>query len=100
MTTVDEKYVPFSKRYFEYLVVLEFFVIVFIGVMVILSGDVTPLYWVISTLAAEISVYSAFYLWKSKNENRSKYAQLYVNDIADKYGIDIAIRIAEVVLKE
>lgn len=97
---MDEKCTPFSKRYFAYLVILEFLVIIYIGIMVVLSGDVTPLYWVISTLAAEISVYSAFYLWKSKNENRAKYAQLYVNEIADKYGMDIAIRIAEVVLKD
>ena len=90
----------FSKRYFAYLITLEFFVILFICIMVIMSGDTTPLYWVISTLAAEVSVYSAFYLWKSKNENRAKYAQMYVNEIADKYGIDIAIRIAEVVLRD
>lgn len=97
---MEEQCMPFSKRYFIYLITLEFLVIIFICIMVVLSGDTTPLYWVISTLAAEVSVYSAFYLWKSKNENRSKYAQLYVNQIADKYGIDIAIRIAEVVLKE
>lgn len=97
---MEDQCVPFSKRYFSYLVILEFLVILFICIMVVLSGDTTPLYWVISTLAAEVSVYSAFYLWKSKNENRSKYAQLYVNEIADRYGIDIAIRIAEVVLRE
>lgn len=90
----------FSKRYFSYLILLELAVIIFICAMVVLTGDVTPLYWIISTLAAEISVYSAFYLWKAKNENRSKYAQQYVSKIADKYGIDIAIRIAEVVLRD
>ena len=41
-----------------------------------------------------------FYMWKSKNENRAKYAQKFVLDFADKYGIDAAIRIAEVVLKD
>jgi len=39
-------------------------------------------------------------MWKSKNENRAKYAQKFVLDFADKYGIDAAIRIAEVVLKD
>lgn len=90
----------FSKKYFSYLVVLEFIVIIYIGVMVFFTGEITPLYWVISALAAEISVYSASYLSKSRYENRSKYAQLYVKEIAEKYGIDVAIRIAEVVLKE
>lgn len=42
----------------------------------------------------------AFYFWKSKNENRAKYAQQFVNKFAEDYGIDAAIRIAEVVLKD
>lgn len=90
----------FSKRYFKYLIILEFCVIIFISVMVLFTSDMTPLYWVISTLAAEISVYSAFYLWKAKNENRAKYAQDYITLVANTYGIDMAIRLAEVVLKD
>ena len=90
----------FSKKYFAYLVALEFFVIVGIVVMVIITCDPSPLQWVITALAAEISVYSAFYSWKEKTENRNKYAQMYVKEIADQYGVDIAIRIAEVVLRE
>lgn len=41
-----------------------------------------------------------FYMWKSKNDNRHKYAMLYVDKIAEKYGIENALRVAEVVLKE
>lgn len=48
----------------------------------------------------EVTAVTALYLWKAKNENRHKYAQLYVDKIAKKYGIDAAIRIAEVVLKD
>lgn len=44
--------------------------------------------------------WGGFYLWKSKNENRYKYAQKFVRLVADKYGIDAAVRIAEVVLKD
>lgn len=44
--------------------------------------------------------WGGFYLWKSKNENRAKYAQEFIREFADKYGIDAAIRVAEVVLKE
>lgn len=90
----------FSKKYFAYLIALEFFVIVLVGVMVVITCDPSPLQWVIAALAAEISVYSGGYLWKSKVENRHKYAQLYVKEIADQYGVDVAIRIAEVVLRE
>lgn len=48
----------------------------------------------------EVAAVNAMYLWKAKNENRSKYAQMYVDKIAEQYGIDAAIRIAEVVLKD
>lgn len=90
----------FSKKYFRYLLILEFCVIIFISTMVFVTCDLTPMYWVITSLSAEISVYSAFYLWKAKNENRAKYAQQYITDIASTYGIDMAIRMAEVVLKD
>ena len=90
----------FSKKYFAYLIALEFFVIVLTGIMVAITFDPSPLQWVLAALSAEISVYSAAYLWKSKVENRHKYAQLYVKEIAEKYGVDVAIRIAEVVLRE
>ncbi len=90
----------FSKKYFAYLIALEFFVFLLAGVMIVVTCDTSPLQWVITALAAEISVYSTFYLWKSRVENRHKYAQLYVKEIAEKYGVDVAIRIAEVVLRE
>lgn len=48
---------------------------------------------------AEVSAVQAFYLWKAKNENRHKYAIKYVNGIAEKYGIDVALRIADTVLR-
>lgn len=47
-----------------------------------------------------VGVVQTFYYWKSKNDNRHKYAMRYVDKIADKYGIEVAIRIAEVVLKD
>lgn len=44
--------------------------------------------------------WGGFYFWKSKNENRAKYAQRFINRFADKYGPDTALRIAEIVLKD
>ena len=41
-----------------------------------------------------------FYMWKSKNENRAKYAQRFLNRFADKYGADAALRATEIVLKD
>jgi len=49
---------------------------------------------------AQLAAVIAFYLWKSKNENRSKHAMALVRELADKYGIDGAARIAEIVLKD
>lgn len=40
------------------------------------------------------------YQWKSKNENRSKHAMGLVRELADKYGIEAVVQIAEIVLKE
>lgn len=44
--------------------------------------------------------WGGFYLWKSKNENRAKYAQKFVRLFAKEYGVDNAIRLAEIVLKD
>lgn len=44
--------------------------------------------------------WGGFYLWKSKNENRAKYAQQFVLLFADKYGPDFAVQLAQVVLKD
>ena len=49
---------------------------------------------------AETTASSGFYLWKAKNENRAKYAQRFLSEIADKYGIESAALIAETVLKD
>lgn len=55
---------------------------------------VTPLAW------ASFDVAAGFYYWKSKNENRSKYTLKFVKQMADKYGVDAALRAAEIVLKD
>lgn len=49
---------------------------------------------------AETTASSGFYLWKAKNENRAKYAQRFIAEIAEKYGIESAALIAETVLKD
>ena len=55
---------------------------------------VTPLSW------TETGTATAFYYWKSKNENRTKYGQLFLQEFAERWGSDIAIRMAEIVLKD
>lgn len=55
---------------------------------------VTPLSW------AETGTATAFYYWKSKNENRAKYGQMFMRELGEKWGPEIATRIAEIVLKD
>lgn len=54
----------------------------------------TPLSW------AETATATGFYYWKARNENRAKYAQRFIKEIAKEHGMDSALRLAEVVLKE
>ena len=57
-------------------------------------GVIAPLAW------AEVTALNGFYVWKAKNENRAKYAQRFISEIADKCGIESAALIAETVLKD
>lgn len=58
------------------------------------------LYDIVLALIGAFTGSECVYKWKEKNANRAKYAQMFVREMADKYGIDAAIRIAEVVLKD
>lgn len=55
---------------------------------------ITSLSW------AESTTQTGFYHWKAKNENRAKYAQRFLHDIAREWGPETAIRMAEIVLKD
>lgn len=55
---------------------------------------VTPLSW------TETGVATGYYYWKSKNENRAKHGQAFLNEFAEKWGAEIAVRMAEIVLKD
>lgn len=48
----------------------------------------------------EVTACTGFYLWKAKNENRHKYAMRYLKTITEQYGMDAALRVAEIVLKD
>ena len=55
---------------------------------------ITPLAW------AESTTQTGFYHWKAKNENRAKYAQRFLREIAKEWGAETALRMAEIVLKD
>ena len=90
----------FSKKLLilQYLVSLALVTVTIIGVF---SGrEVTSIAALAGTSILVDGTVSGFYFWKSKNENRSKYVQKFVRQFADKYGIEAAIQIASVVLKD
>lgn len=78
--------------------VLLVFVCVWIKIK--LQMDVSDLLSIATASFAMDGAWGGFYLWKAKNENRAKYAQQFVLDFADKYGPDIAIQLAQVVLRD
>lgn len=55
---------------------------------------IAPLSW------AETGTATGYYFWKAKNENRAKYAQRFLKNLAKEYGEETAIRMAEIVLKD
>ena len=55
---------------------------------------VAPLSW------AETGTATGFYFWKARTENRAKHGQTFLKEFAEKYGADIALRMAEIVLKD
>lgn len=79
-----------------------------IGILVtaaVLAGELTGHDMTSSAIVAglwdaQLAAVIGFYLWKSKNENRSKHAMALVRELADKYGIDAVSRLAEIILKE
>ena len=64
------------------------------------SNNVATLATLALAAWAELTAAHGFYYWKSKNENRAKYAQHFVKIFAKEYGTDATIQIAEIVLKD
>lgn len=75
-------------------------IIATVGINIATKHDVTALAALASTSFVVDGTWGGFYLWKSKNENRAKYAQKFVRLFAKEYGVENAIRLAEIVLKD
>lgn len=65
-----------------------------------MGKDVTAIAALAGTSLVADGTWGGFYLWKSKNENRAKYAQKFLDRFAEKHGADVALRAAEIVLKD
>lgn len=90
----------FSKK----MLILHVFISILLCVVTVVGSflgvDVTVLGALAGTSFITDGTWGGFYLWKAKNENRAKYAQKFVEEIADTYGIEASIQIAQVVLKD
>lgn len=94
------KRMEFSKK----MLVFHIFISVCLCVTTIVGTfkgvDVTAVGILAGTSFVTDGAWGGFYYWKSKNENRAKYAQKFVKSMANKYGIDAVCRICELVLKD
>lgn len=64
------------------------------------TSDLSTLGEVCVALWGAAGAYSAFYLWKSKVENKSKFAQKWVAEMADKYGIENITPIVQSIIED
>ena len=64
------------------------------------TSDLSTLGEVCVALWTAAGAYSAFYLWKSKVENKCKYSQQFLDQMAEKYGIENIIQILQSILED
>lgn len=89
-----------SKR-FLYLDYMIFLVLAALTVLAVFCGkEADTLRDIAIGCAGNCAVYSGFYIWKSKNENRSKYAIRYVKELPEDYTAEEKARFLEIVLKD
>jgi hypothetical protein len=90
----------FSKK----MLVLHIFLSICLCIATIVGSlrgvDMTAVGILAGTSFVTDGAWGGFYYWKSKNENRYKYAHKFVKLLAEEYGVDAAIRMAEIVLKD
>lgn len=86
------------------ILVVDFVVAIVLTAVVIVGAwtgrDMSQVATVAACWDAQLAAAVGFYYWKAKNENRSKYAMKLVKELAEQYGIENVVSLAEVVLKD
>lgn len=77
-----------------------FFSLCVVLMTVFTDKDLTAMSVITSAAWAEASAYSALYLNKSKMENRYKYCYKWVDQMADKYGIENVADLAKSIIED
>lgn len=71
------KKTEFSKKIVIVAGIINVIVIAFTMIMVFITGDLTPLCYLIPSVGAEVATGTGFYYSKAKVENRIKLMKLY-----------------------
>lgn len=90
----------FTKLIMAIMMALNIAVVAFVCVMMWRTGDLSPAPYLLIGEGGAVATWLASYAWKETRANSSKYAMLFVKEIAEKYTMDDAIRLAEIVLQE
>jgi hypothetical protein len=94
------KKTEFTKKIMIAAIVINICVTVFACVMMWRTEDLSPLGYMLTADGGALSVAFGAYAWKEKAANRNKYAMLYVDKIAVEHGMDTALQMAEIVLRD
>lgn len=94
------KKLSFTKIIMTAMLGINLALIVFVCVMVWRTEDLSPLGYLALGDTGALGVWLGSYAWKEKAANRNKYAMLYVDRIAEKYGVETALQMAEIVLRD
>ncbi len=93
--------IPTSKKGLAWSLGMAIFFSLCVVLMTVFTDkDLTAMSVITSAAWAEVSVYSAIYLQKSKLENKCKYSQRFISDLADKYGIEPIADLAKSIIED
>lgn len=93
--------IPTSKKGLAWSLGMAIFFSLCVVLMTLFTDkDLTAMSVITSAAWAEVSVYSAIYLQKSKLENKCKYSQRFISDLADKYGIEPIADLAKSIIED
>lgn len=84
----------FSKVIIFFLMLLNIFIIIFAAYMAYALSSPELCICLAGAATAEIASAVAMYQWKTKSNNNFKYAEQFIFDMADKYGIEDTREIA------
>lgn len=94
------KHFEFSKLIVIIAILINIAIIGLVCFMVYKTNDTSPLCYLAIGDGGALATGIGFYFWKSKNENRYKHCKRIMEEWADKYDVETAIRLAETILKD